>query len=119
LIVAVGGVAYAAIPDSEGVIHGCFNKQNGNLRVVESGGACRSSESAIDWNQQGPPGPPGGGVRDLGQIVVAGNDSQVLFSEGPLTVTGQCDLDRVGEIDFALILVSTTQDQVASPNCCK
>ena len=60
LLVAVGGVAYATIPDSSGTIHGCFNTKNGNLRVVESAGNCRSNERTIDWNQEGPPGPPGG-----------------------------------------------------------
>jgi hypothetical protein len=55
LAVALGGVAYATIPDSSGTIHGCF-KSNGNLRVVESAGDCRNGENALAWNQQGPPG---------------------------------------------------------------
>jgi hypothetical protein len=57
--VAVGGVAFAAIPDSGGTIHACYGKSNGNLRAVESEGDCRSNESPLSWNQQGPPGPPG------------------------------------------------------------
>ena len=36
LVVALGGAAFAAIPDSSGTIHGCYQKANGNLRVVES-----------------------------------------------------------------------------------
>lgn len=60
LIVALGGVAYATIPDSGGTIHGCFGNANGNLRVVESARDCRANESALEWNRQGPPGPPGG-----------------------------------------------------------
>ncbi len=68
LMVALGGVAFAAIPDSDGTIHGCF-KNNGNLRVVESAADCRNSESSLAWKQQGPQGatgpagpsgPPGG-----------------------------------------------------------
>jgi hypothetical protein len=62
LVVAVGGVAFATIPDSSGTIHGCFQKANGNLRVVESATDCRSSEIAISWNSQGPPGSPGANV---------------------------------------------------------
>src|SRR5207253_1659289 len=62
LIVALGGVAFAAIPDSNGTIHGCFQKNSGGLRVVQSSGDCRDSEQALDWNQQGPKGPPGGGI---------------------------------------------------------
>ena len=52
LMVALGGVALAAIPDTNGTIHGCFQKSNGNLRVVESAGNCRTSETPISWNQQ-------------------------------------------------------------------
>ena len=59
LAVALGGVAYATIPASNGTIHGCF-KKNGNLRVVDSAADCRNDENALAWNQQGPPGQPGG-----------------------------------------------------------
>ena len=59
LIVALGGVAFAAIPDSNGTIHGCYQKNSGNLRVVESASDCRNSELAITWNQQGPQGATG------------------------------------------------------------
>ena len=38
-----------------GVIHGCFKNESGQLRVIERGG-CHSNESALDWNQTGPPG---------------------------------------------------------------
>jgi hypothetical protein len=62
LAVALGGVAYATIPDSNGTIHGCYQKNDGALRVVNDDAACRSSEQAIDWNQQGRPGPPGSSV---------------------------------------------------------
>ena len=52
-------VAYAAIPDSSGVIHGCYDKK-GALRVVDPGtGACVKGENALDWSQQGPAGPQG------------------------------------------------------------
>ena len=49
-VLAVGGIAYATIPDANGVIHGCRNDQSGELRVIESGD-CRPSESALDWVQ--------------------------------------------------------------------
>jgi hypothetical protein len=62
LVVALGGVAYATIPDSNGTIHGCYQKPSGNLRVVESSSQCRGDEQSLDWNQQGPPGPPGSSV---------------------------------------------------------
>ena len=62
VVVAVaGGVAYAAIPGPDGVIHGCYQKQVGNLRVIDptTGRKCRPSELPITWSQTGPPGPQG------------------------------------------------------------
>jgi hypothetical protein len=53
-----GGVAYAIIPDSQGVIHACYKTENGQLRVVDGDG-CTPSETPLSWNQTGPPGPPG------------------------------------------------------------
>src|SRR5206468_2253196 len=63
--VALGtGVAFAAIPDSGGVIHACYNKTNGKLRVADAtnpklGDCLASSETALDWNRQGVQGPQG------------------------------------------------------------
>jgi hypothetical protein len=56
-----GGAAFAAIPDSSGVINGCYQKNVGNLRVIDpsAGDSCRPSEIAISWSQTGPQGPPG------------------------------------------------------------
>jgi hypothetical protein len=59
LLVAVAGIAYATIPDEQGVIHGCFKNGSGQLRVVETANACNGRERALDWNQSGPQGPPG------------------------------------------------------------
>jgi Collagen triple helix repeat (20 copies) len=59
--VLAGGAALAAIPDSSGVINGCYQKNVGNLRVIDpsAGDSCRPSEIAISWSQTGPQGPPG------------------------------------------------------------
>jgi hypothetical protein len=59
LLIALGGVGYAAIPDSGGTIHGCYQKNNGSLRVADSSADCRASEQPLSWNQRGPVGPPG------------------------------------------------------------
>jgi hypothetical protein len=65
-LVAVGvlgaGWAYAAIPDSSGVIHGCYDKKSGALRIVDSASQCLKNETAIQWpsqSAQGPTGPTG------------------------------------------------------------
>ena len=35
--IAVGGIAYAAIPDANGVIHGCYKKEGTDqLRVIDA-----------------------------------------------------------------------------------
>jgi hypothetical protein len=64
MAIAAGTTAFAAIPDGGGVIHGCYKKSSpnqGNVRLIDTanGQSCGSSESSIDWNQQGPTGPQG------------------------------------------------------------
>lgn len=63
----VGGVSYASIPDSSGVVHGCYRTSNpakGAVTVVDSdaGESCPSGTASLNWNQigtQGPAGPQG------------------------------------------------------------
>ena len=52
----VGGVARATIPSSDGVIHGCFSRADGSLRVInaENGKVCASNEKPLNWNQGAP-----------------------------------------------------------------
>jgi len=70
LALAVGGAVFgiasavqASIPDSNGVIHGCYakagNPSQGALRVIDSSAACKPIENPLNWNQTGPTGPPG------------------------------------------------------------
>lgn len=58
---AAGGIAYASIPDSNGVIQGCYAKSRGQLRVIDTdkGQTCTANENPLNWNQTGPLGPPG------------------------------------------------------------
>src|SRR5215212_6042895 len=55
--------AYAAIPDGGGVIHGCYDKGSGQVRVTDSQTnvpkGCTTKEQSLNWNQQGPQGNPG------------------------------------------------------------
>jgi hypothetical protein len=59
LAVALGGAAYAAIPDN-GVIHGCYDS-GGNLKVIDMGAGqtCGKGYTSLSWSQTGPQGPPG------------------------------------------------------------
>lgn len=56
-----GGVAFATggIPGPGGVIFACFNKTNGDLRVVADLSECRESELPLTFNQVGQQGPQG------------------------------------------------------------
>ena len=71
-LLVAGGIAYATIPDSSGVIHACYKVDpkgnldgNATLRVIDPSAtkpdtaACKNNEQALDWNQTGPQGPQG------------------------------------------------------------
>ena len=52
-----GGVAYATIPDSSGVIHGCYQKSGGALSVINASvTGCAKTQTELQWNVQGPTG---------------------------------------------------------------
>jgi len=91
--VAAGGIAYASIPDSSGVIHGCFKATGGALRVIDTGagGACNASERALDWNQAGPEGATGSagpaGPSEGGQAVTF-SDTVVAAGDFNVPVAG-------------------------------
>ena len=54
---AVGSFAFAAVPDGNGDIHACYNKDSGALRVTDTATnkpkACTDKEQALDWSQRG------------------------------------------------------------------
>jgi hypothetical protein len=60
-LAAATGLAIGAIPDSAGVIHGCYTKTGGKLSVIdtEAGKSCKKNQISLNWNQTGPQGPPG------------------------------------------------------------
>jgi len=60
-VLGAGTLAYAGIPGPDGTIHACITNGlgGGGLRAVESADECKRNESAIDWNREGPVGPPG------------------------------------------------------------
>lgn len=61
-VLAVAAVAGAAIPDSDDdEIHGCYQKNQGQLRVIDAqaGQSCRPSEVSLVWNQEGVQGETG------------------------------------------------------------
>ena len=94
-LAVAAGVAYATIPGSNGVIHGCYNKA-GVLRVIDvsDGTACVAGETALEWNQQGPQGPQGppghaGGAPDAVDATIAIKGQKLGdFSTTPLAIAG-------------------------------
>jgi hypothetical protein len=54
------GAGLAAIPGPDGVISGCYDSALLSLRVRDVDlpeTACTASETPLNWNQLGPPGP--------------------------------------------------------------
>jgi hypothetical protein len=61
--VLAGGAAYGAvssIPDSAGVVHGCYDS-GGNLKVIDTSvtSSCPKGYTSLNWNQTGPAGSQG------------------------------------------------------------
>ena len=58
--VLAAGVVLATIPDASGVIHGCYTKSGGAVRIIDNSVTnCKASETAISWSVTGPAGPTG------------------------------------------------------------
>jgi hypothetical protein len=57
----IAAAVWASVPDSAGLIHGCYNKNTGALRVIDTAKKqkCLTSELALSWSQKGPTGPVG------------------------------------------------------------
>ena len=72
------GVSYASIPDSIGVIHGCYKLSNKAtpLKVIDTAktSQCPHGYASVTWNQTGPQGPAGatGAMGDTGPQGPAG-----------------------------------------------
>jgi len=49
----------AVVADNGSTITACAQKNNGQLRLVQSAGECRASEIAVQWNGAGVQGPQG------------------------------------------------------------
>lgn len=109
LVLAAGtGIATATIPDSGGVIHGCY-KPNANgsiapLNVIDtslSGGTCPANQTALTWSQtgpQGPAGPPGASTAGSAgldtlfvRVLATGNATATCPADHPYVLGGGGD----------------------------
>lgn len=89
-----GGVAWATIPGGDGVIHGCYLKSGGTVRVIDASVTnCKKTETAIWWNQSGPPGETGpqgeqgepGPGAVFTELNLSGGTNYIKLSEGVTT----------------------------------
>ena len=91
-VFAVGGVAYATVVDSSGVIHGCVTNAavNGShaLVVQDTGTSCPKGTSALNWNQAGSGGATTAGPGGLNVVphVKTGTGSAQVYCD-PITTT--------------------------------
>jgi hypothetical protein len=59
-VAIAGGVAWATIPDSSGVVHTCYSQSTGTWRPIDyPTQKCKSGEVQLDINQKGPKGDAG------------------------------------------------------------
>jgi hypothetical protein len=70
------------------VIHGCYQNNNGSLRVIDSD-ACKNNETALSWGQVGPSGPAGpqgetGPVGPTGPQGPAAANADAFHHKGPV-----------------------------------
>ena len=80
----------------DNVIHGCYEKYTGHLRIVKNAGACHRSEHSISWNTSGPAGPKGpqGAVGPAGPQGLQGPQGPQgpIGPQGPQGPQGQAPL---------------------------
>jgi hypothetical protein len=86
LVVTAVGVAYAAVPGSDGTVQACYVTANGQLRVIdaEAGESCRPNETAIALATPTSVGCPAGTTMFVG----------VCIEDQPRTAASQRDATR-------------------------
>jgi hypothetical protein len=114
-LLVTGGIAVAAEAPGSGVINGCKNNANGQLRVVAPDVACKGGEADLDWNVQGPAGPPGAdggdaeGLAEIQQQLADLQSGQAAIQDGLSNV--QAGLDLVLERTLGFRINAVTQMQ--------
>jgi hypothetical protein len=71
LAVVFAAVVYASIPSADGAIHGCYQANGGQLRIVDADKekGCRMGEVAIQWPAAAAPSCPAGTLRFVGVCI--------------------------------------------------
>jgi len=109
LLVALGGVASAAIPDSNGTVHACYKNNGGDLRAVSAPGDCRHNEQSVDLASQ-----TNQGTSRILWAVVRGADGTLLREKGAVSAhvtssaLGFSHIDVVFDRDLSACAYSVT-----------
>lgn len=119
-VLVAAGVAYATIPDGNGVIHCCYEKSDGSLRVIDTavGKGCSKKEVGLDWSQTGPRGPagpqgaqgPSGSQGPHGPAGPSGTSHGYLASNGTFSVfisTSPTTIDSIGNLPAGTYVVTS------------
>src|SRR5438309_694827 len=110
-LIALGGIAYATIPDLSGLISACYSSTSGALRVIDSAAKCSAAERALSWNQTGPAGAQGpqGLKGDTGAAGAQGlkGDTGAAGAQGSAGPTGAAG--TTGQHMYVASTISSTQ----------
>ncbi|HXW35927.1 MAG TPA: hypothetical protein VEJ87_15235 [Acidimicrobiales bacterium] len=117
------GISWASIPDSNGVIHGCYKTRGTthSLKVIDSAvtSSCPSGYTSLDWSETGPQGPQGpsllqGGYDNNGTTVSSALqtvDTMTITNTGYYELSAKLDVDlETGLGDVSCQLLSPTGD---------
>ena len=64
IVPVVGAASWVAASESlSPTIHACVHREHGQARIVSAGEQCRRTETALEWNIEGPAGPAGTGLQ--------------------------------------------------------
>jgi len=106
-----GGITFGSIPDAGGVIHGCYAKRDGTLRVIDTnaGASCSATkETAVNWNQTGQPGADGlPGSPGPGATTFEATGSDLFFTRLATATDSGIIVDAQCDGDFGLIRIRT------------
>jgi hypothetical protein len=109
LVLAGGALAWASIPDSRGIVHGCYTS-NGTLRVVDSdaGQACKSNEKSLDWSAAKRSAYQGFGAGHLtgSDIVIA---ADVTLPAGSYALTAAVEIINTGSANVQIACFLRTE----------
>lgn len=120
-LVVAGSLAVAAADTDGDVIHACYQKNSGQIRIVDGPEDCRNTEFAVLWNVVGPPGIDGADG-EQGPSGFPGADGAPgpqgetgpEGPQGPSGVTGShVDVTPVDVDPYAFIHVTTTCSDIA------